>query len=168
MNAKPVAIRKPQDLAAVVAQADNLLRIWEVDIDTAETSELKHLCGTAAAALLHHQPAALAERLRAIATAEDIVLAVDEVMAAFPSIREKADVRVWTRMLAEELTKDKPPLAALRAGVRAVIRVADMPPSIAAVLAAVASQKTGCESKAALLDRLPRRVAEVATRLGAI
>lgn len=158
---------KPLDVAAAVAQADGLLRIWDVDLETADRGELRQLCGTAAAALQHGQPSALAARIRAIATPEEVVRAIDELLAAFPALRDRTDSRVFARLMAEELTVDKPPAAALRAGVRALIRESAMPPYIADVLAAVGAQKAACESRAVLLDRLGQRVREVAARLAA-
>lgn len=165
-KASAIVPHKPLELPAAMARAEDLLRLWSVDLEIAPPEEVRPLCLDAIAAIRSGQPAVLAAAIMVPATRREVVLAVDELVAAFPGMRKDADLSVFTRVLAEELMVEKPSHAALRGACRGLIRTATFPPSIAEIIAAVAVQKGAWESRAVLLDRLPRRAADAARALG--
>ena len=157
---------KPLELGAVLARSEDLLRIWAADLETTPPAELRALCQAAAAAIRDGQITPMAAQLTAPISGRALALELDELVAAFPGMRKDADMATFSRVLAEEVRAESPSHAAVHAACRALIRTATFPPSIAEVVAAVASQKALCAARATLLERLPRRAAEVAAALG--
>lgn len=157
---------KPLDLPAAMSQAEGLLRLWEIDLETAPPAEVRALCLAAIAAIRSGQLVPIAAALLAPVRRRDLAVELDELIAAFPGMRKDADLTTFSRLLAELVIELKPSHAAVRGACRGLIASATFPPSIAEVVAGVASQQALCAARATLLDRLPRRAAEAAAILG--
>lgn len=167
MTGKAIVPAKAIDpLPATMARTDELLRLWTTDLETIPREELRALCLAAATALQSAQPAALAAQIVAPVTGRQMVLELDDLIAAFPGMRKDADLTTFSRLLGEEVRALNPSAAALRAACRGLIRTATFPPGIGDVVAAVATQKAEWASRAALLERLPRRLVEAVEALG--
>lgn len=157
---------KAQDLGGVLARAEDLLRIWSVDLETANPEEVRGLCLAAATAIRDGQIAPMIAQLLAPITGRALAAELDELVAAFPNMRKDVDLTTFFRLLAEEVRAENPSHVAVHASCRALIRTATFPPTISDVVAAVASQAALCAAQATLLERLPRRAAEAAAALG--
>lgn len=163
---KGLVPHKPLELAVAVRRAEPLLRLWELDLETASPEEVKALCRAGAEAVRDGQLGAMAAALRVRASREEIVLAIDELVGAFSAMRKDSDLRANSKIMAEEIARVAPSNAALRAAVRGLIRTSTFPPTIAEVVAAAALQKGEWDARAGLLDRLPNRILEATRALG--
>lgn len=157
---------KPLELVAAMATSEDLLALWTTDLEKATPAQLHPLCVAAVSAIRNGSIAPLAAILLAPARRRELALELDELTAAFPTMRKDADISTFTRILAEEVIATRPSRAAVHGAVRALIRTSTFPPSIADVVRAVAEQKDLWASRAALLERLPRRAAEAVDALG--
>lgn len=157
---------KPLDLPAAMARADDLLRLWSPDFDLLPPDEARAVCLAAIQAIQTGEENRLAVAMLAPCRRRDLVVELDELIAAFPGMRKDVDLTTFSRVLAEEVSALSPSHAAVHGGCRALIRSATFPPTIAEVVASVAAHQATCAARAALLARLPRRAAEAAAALG--
>lgn len=163
---KAIIPTKPMSLPIAIAHADWLLRLWEIDLEIASTAEIRTLCQAGAVAMRDGVIAGVVAALNVRASRVDIVREIDDLIAAFPGMRKDADLGVFSKVMAEEIDALAPPSAALKAAMRGLIRTSTFPPGIEAVVGAVTAQKGEWASRAALLERLPRRITEAVEALG--
>lgn len=165
-DGKGIVPHKPMELAVAIRRAEPLLRLWEIDLETASTDEIRALCRAGAEAMRDGALAGVGAALAAPATRVEIVKAIDELIAAFPGMRKDADLGVFSKVLAEEIAVLAPAHTALRAATRGLIRSSTFPPTIAEVVAAVRVQQGEWGARVGLLERLPGRILEASRVLG--
>lgn len=147
-------------LPELSARVDDLLALWNIDLETAAPESLRPLREAAVAALKSGQAHALAVALGATATRRQVGLAMAELIASWPQDK-KNDLRTFSRLMAEDVAGLNASPAALDGACRSLRTTITWVPSIAEVVAAVEAQKTACAARATLLGLLPRRIAEV-------
>lgn len=156
-----------QDLTRVNAaaeadadRADVLLRLWDIPVG----ADVAAMCEAAAGALRSGEARRLAESLAAPVPVRELGAIVGGLVASWP--RENRDMAVMANFMAQDVARAAPSRAALLLACRYLRANHTHPPSIAEVLAALEASKKACASRAALLERLPRRVAELSKPKG--
>ncbi len=150
---------KDMDSEMALARADELLKIWQLPED-APADALRAARDACAAALQSGEARMLAESIGAGMPEKELVMTVGEMIGSFPP-RPGQDLQIFTRMMVLDVIRAAPSRAALDAACRSLRASCTFLPSIKEVLDAVEAQKAACASRAALLERLPRRIAEL-------
>lgn len=151
--------------AEIAVAAEDVLAIWNLDFETAAPEAIRAARDVAARAITTGRAAALGVALGRPAANREVGMAIAELLASFPQDK-KNDLRTFSRFLAEDVAELGASPAALAGACKAIRRSKDFLPSIAEILAAVTAEKATCAARAALLARLPRRVAEADRVLG--
>lgn len=150
---------KPLEVAETIACADDLLRIWEIDLEAALPETLRPLRDAAAAAIASGQAVRVGLALVTAAAGGWTAETMLDLLGSFPN--KEADLRTFSRNLAQDVLALQASPAAVTAACAALRRDCTFRPSIAEILAAVEAQKIAFAARSTLLARLRRRVAEI-------
>lgn len=104
------------------------------------------------------------EGLTRKATRMDIVAAIAELIAAWPSAKS-SDLQIFSRLVAEHVEAISPCRMALLAACSAIIANKTFMPAVAEVRAAVQDKHDFYKARADLVMRLPQRVIDVQKEL---
>lgn len=153
-TSRPIHLNRTAEAAA--DRADEILKIWRVDEatprDTART-----LRDNAAAAVDTGEINGIQDALAMPITGMDLARVVAELLASWPPTAG-ADISIFSRNMAEDVSRAKPGRAALLLACRSLRARHVFRPSIAEVLAAVSEQQSACFARVTLLARLPDKL----------
>ena len=159
MTGREIATAVGIDPETAGTRADAVLAIWQAAED-ATAADLEPMIAEAARALETGEAKLLAESLAVPLPDRDLALMVAELVASFPP-RPGQDLRIFGRMMAQDVATARPSRAALAGACRQLRASCTFLPSIKEVLDAVEAQKATCAARATLLERLPKKLAEL-------
>jgi hypothetical protein len=148
---------RPDALPAIVARADDLLRLWIGNLEAMPLDDLKDLKLICESSIENGEPARIAHLIRIDATEKDIGLALMNLIGSFIQGKE-TDLKLFGANLARDVIDAKPTLMALHATCTHLRKTRDFMPSIKMVLETLDEKQKACESRAQLLDKLQSRV----------
>lgn len=161
-NREIVPSQGPKPPAEIVAAVDGALALWDADLEKTPPAKLRAMIAAAVSAGQSGQIDGLAHQITDPASRREISRAVADMLKNFPKKADAEDLETFSLRLCQDILSLLPSSVALDMAFTAVRRQYNFRPSIAEVFAAVEAQVAICETRAALLRRLPGRVMEAA------